>query len=178
MNGIVNIWQWWNYKSQINIWHLCQVNKCASMNRTWYKSKISFPRLLSVKRKIDPSKWISVAGKMKGTTQLARTFNTFLISLENRLYDAYLLLLGEKVEITATLPKNKYTGDSDKKRMLMTIFQQHNDEIASLVPKQFSKGTLERYKTSMSHTNEFMKFKYHVSDMDVRSINHEFIKIL
>jgi len=131
---------------------------------------------LSVKRKIDPSKWISVAGKMKGTTQLARTFNTFLISLENRLYDSYLFLLREKEEITARSLKNKYTGESDKQRMLMAIFQQHNDQIASLVPKQFSKGTLERYKTSMSHTLEFMRFRYQIYDIDVRNIDHEFVE--
>lgn len=51
---------------------------------------------LSVKRKIDPSKWISVAGKMKSTNQFVTKFNAYLISLENRLYDAYLLLLREK----------------------------------------------------------------------------------
>ena len=30
---------------------------------------------LSIKRKIDPSKWISIAGKVKGNTQIVRKFN-------------------------------------------------------------------------------------------------------
>jgi len=43
------------------------------------------------------------------------------------------------------------------------------------VPKEFSAGTLERYKTSLSHTVEFMKWKYKMTDIDIRNINHEFI---
>ena len=33
--------------------------------------------------------------------------------------------------------------------MIMKIFQQHNDEVKSLVGKDFAAATLERYKTSL-----------------------------
>ena len=112
---------------------------------------------------------------MKGTTQVIRKFNAYLILLEGKLFDAYQSLAREKEVITATSLKNKYTGFSDRQRMLITIFQQHNREFAALVPKQFSKRTLERDKTSMSHTVRFMNWKYKISDMDVRNVNHEFV---
>ena len=49
------------------------------------------------------------------------------IFISEQIYDAYLLLLKEIEEITARSLKNKYTGVSDKQRMLMAIFQQHNE---------------------------------------------------
>ena len=59
--------------------------------------------------------------------------------------------------------------------MLVPIFQKHNDDVETLVPKEFSAGTLQRYETTLSHTKEFLKSKYNISDIDIRDINHEFI---
>jgi site-specific recombinase XerD len=36
-------------------------------------------------------------------------------------------------------------------------------------------GTVQRYRTSLKYTVEFMKWKYGVADMDLKKINHEFI---
>lgn len=47
--------------------------------------------------------------------------------------------------------------------------------MAALVPKEYSAATLERYKTSLSHTIKFLQWKYKYSDIDIRAINHEFI---
>ena len=41
--------------------------------------------------------------------------------------------------------------------------------------KEYALGTLERYKTSLSHTVEFLEWKYKVSDIDIKSIDHAFI---
>ena len=124
---------------------------------------------------VEPGSWIQAAGKLKGTSEEVRKFNAHLDALQSKLYDAHKALIRENKPITAESLKNKYTGASDRQRMLVPIFQKHNDEVAALVPKEFSAGTLERYKTSLSHTIEFMKWKFKVSDMDIRDINHEFI---
>ena len=130
---------------------------------------------ISTGRFAHPDHWNSAAGRLKGKTEAARSFNAYLDTLQAKLYQVHQALLHEGKLITAETFKNKYTGASEKKRMLLTIFQKHNDEIAALVPKEFSEGTLERYKTSLSHTKEFLKWKYCISDIDIRQINHEFI---
>ena len=130
---------------------------------------------ISIKRKVEPTKWISDAGRMKGSTEIIKKFNAYLVLLESKLYDTYYTLIRENEIITAEALKNKYTGATDLQRMLIPIFQKHNDEVFALVPKEFSAGTLERYKTSLSHTVEFMKWKYKMTDIDIRNINHEFI---
>ncbi|CAM3788245.1 site-specific integrase [Pontibacter korlensis] len=46
---------------------------------------------------------------------------------------------------------------------------------AALVGDGFAPGTLERYTTSLKHTQEFMKWKYGVEDMEISEINHAFV---
>ena len=130
---------------------------------------------ISINKKVEPIKWISNPGRMKGCSEIVKKFNTYLISLESKLYDAHYTLIRENQVITAETLKNKYTGASDRQRMLIPIFQKHNNEFSALVPKEYSAATLERYKTSLAHTTEFMKWKYRISDIDIRDINHEFI---
>ena len=59
--------------------------------------------------------------------------------------------------------------------MLIPIFQDHNNKIQVFVGKEYALGTLERYKTSLSHTIEFLQWKYKVSDIKINKIDHAFI---
>ena len=58
---------------------------------------------------------------------------------------------------------------------IVEVFKDHNQQMKDLIGKSFAKGTWERYETSLRHTIEFMKWKYKVSDMDIREINPAFI---
>lgn len=84
-------------------------------------------------------------------------------------------LLASQKEITGETLKNRYLGTDDKKMTIVDVFKDHNQQMKDLIGKSFSKGTLERYETSLRHTVSFMKWKYNVSDMDVREINPAFI---
>jgi len=71
--------------------------------------------------------------------------------------------------------KRKLLGLDERKRMLIPIFQDHNDKIKKLIGKEYAPGTLERYKTSLKHTVEFLEWKYKISDIDITEVNHAFI---
>ena len=45
----------------------------------------------------------------------------------------------------------------------------------ALVGKEYAKGTLTRYRTCLSHTEEFLKWKFNVSDIEITEIDHAFI---
>jgi len=59
--------------------------------------------------------------------------------------------------------------------MVLEIFQEHNDEIESLLGKGFTKGTLQRYKAAYNHVSDYIGHKYQRKDVPVRSIDHKFI---
>ena len=72
--------------------------------------------------------------------------------------------------------REKWLGVAEKPRMLLEIFQQHNDQLTALIQvgKDFAPGTLERYKTARDHTLSFLQWKYKISDIDIRRLDFEF----
>jgi site-specific recombinase XerD len=124
---------------------------------------------------IDAEKWHSEMSKVKGNSEEARTINNHLDYLKNQVLEAEKRLFKKDIKVTSENLKNELFGAAENKRMLIPIFQDHNDKIKELVGKEYAPGTLERYKTSLSHTIEFLQWKYKVSDIEINKIDHAFI---
>ncbi|WP_367182787.1 site-specific integrase [Algoriphagus sp.] len=78
-------------------------------------------------------------------------------------------------EVTAENIKNTLFGKSDDRKFILEVFQKHNEQLEALVGKDFAPGTLERYKTSLQHTRSFIQWKFGKDDIDIQSLNYEFI---
>lgn len=130
---------------------------------------------ISIGKKVQKDFWIPKVGRANGNTKALQALNSHLMLLEYQLFEAYQAMLSEKRMITAIALKNRCKGIDDHQKMLVPIFQKHNNRIAALVPKEYSPGTVERYKTSLAHTIEFMRWKYKASDINILDINHDFI---
>jgi len=129
----------------------------------------------STNKSINPDKWSSEGSKVKGTNEEARTINSHLDYLKNQVLEAEKKLFKKDINVTSENLKNELFGLSETKRMLVPIFQDHNNKIKELVGKEYAPGTLERYTTSLKHTIEFMQWKYNISDIDITKIDHAFI---
>ncbi len=129
----------------------------------------------SANKYINPDKWSSEGSKVKGTSEEARTINSHLDYLKNQVLEAEKKLFKKDISVTSENLKNELFGLSETKRMLIPIFQDHNNKIKELVGKEYAPGTLERYTTSLKHTIEFMQWKYNISDIDITQIDHAFI---
>ena len=117
---------------------------------------------LSTNRFVEISKWSTLAGKMKGTSEEARSINNHLDILKSQIRDVEMELIHRKIAITTETIKSKLLGTDERARMLVPIFQDHNNKIKELVGKEYAPGTLERYTTSLKHTIEFMQWKYNI----------------
>ena len=95
--------------------------------------------------------------------------------MKNQVLEAEKRLFKKDIKVTSENVKNELMGIDENKRMLIPIFQDHNNRIKELVGKEYALGTLERYKTSLSHTVEFLKWKYKVSDIEINKIDHALI---
>lgn len=129
----------------------------------------------STNKSINPNKWSSEGSKVKGTNEEARTINSHLDYLKNQVLEAEKRLFKKDIRISSENLKNELFGLTETKRMLVPIFQDHNNKIKELVGKEYAPGTLERYTTSLKHTIEFMQWKYNISDIDITKIDHAFI---
>ena len=131
---------------------------------------------LSSKRVCDDlDKWNSSSGRMRGTKESVLILNAHLDALQNKVYDIYRTLLQGETEISADQIKNKLTGVAERPRMILEIFQHHNDEVKALIGRDFAPLTYKRYKTALEHTKEFILWKFHIHDMDILKLNYEFI---
>lgn len=129
----------------------------------------------STNRYINPEKWSNEGTKVKGNIEEARTINSQLDYLKNQVLEAEKRLFKKDINITSENLKNELLGLSENKRMLVAIFQEHNNKMKELVGKEYASGTVERYTTSLKHTIEFMRWKYNVSDIEINKIDYAFI---
>lgn len=126
-------------------------------------------------RECDPEKWNSKSGRVAGTKEDIKSCNAFLDNLKEKVYEAHRYLSENDKLITAEILKNRMLGKVEKSHMLMKVFLDHNNKMAALVGSEFANGTLDRYETSLRHTQNFLKSFYNVSDIDIRAIDHSFI---
>lgn len=126
-------------------------------------------------RKCEPAQWSSAAGRQKGTKEEVKSFNAFLNNLQAKVYEAHRQLTEGNVVITAEAIRNKFIGRTEYPHSLVEIFKEHNQKMEALVGKEYTRGTLCRYKTSLKHTVDFLKWKYKVADISIKLIDHAFI---
>jgi site-specific recombinase XerD len=130
---------------------------------------------ISVQRQCDSGKWNSQASRLFGKTEEARAFNEYLEAMEFRIYEIYKDLTASGSDISGEIIKSKYLGVSERPRMLVEIYEQHNQQFAKLVGKEFSEGTLKRFKTCKASILEFLQWKYKLSDLDIKKLGFEFV---
>lgn len=125
--------------------------------------------------KCDPEKWNSKGGKPLAFNEEGKALIKYLDTIKNKVYDAHNRLIMLNIPITAENIKNRYSGVIEKAINILEVFQDHNNKMEALLGQEYANGTLERYKTSLRHTKEFIEWKYKISDMDIKDINHAFV---
>ncbi|EKT4499953.1 site-specific integrase [Flavobacterium psychrophilum] len=130
---------------------------------------------LSSNRFVEISKWSTEAGKMKGNSEEARSINNHLDMLRIQIIDMQMELVHKKIPVTAETLKSKILGVDERERMLIPIYQNHNDKIEELIGNGYAYGTLERFKISLKHLQEFILWKYNVADISITKIDYAFV---
>jgi len=126
-------------------------------------------------RMVELTKWSADAGRSKGNTLEAKSFNSFLGTLKNKVYACERELIQDGKEITFETFRNKWMGIEERSRMLIEIFQQHNDQLRELVGTEYSKGTLENFVRTSQHIKKFLRWKFDTEDINIKKLNYEFI---
>ena len=129
----------------------------------------------SLRRTVDEQRWDSRGARLRGSSIEVSHFNRFLDNVKNRLFEIYDDRLKEKLDISAAIVKNIYLGKAGKEYMVLEIFNEHNEEIESLLGKGFTKGTLQRYRAAFKHVSDYIRHKYQRADMPVKQIDFKFI---
>ncbi|WP_250629721.1 site-specific integrase [Aureibaculum algae] len=130
---------------------------------------------LSIKRKINPEKWNYEAALAIGNSLEAKELNYYLDAIRFKLYGIQKKFLDDDKIFSALDIKNRYIGKSENQKMLLNIFQEHNDKVEQLIGKDFAAGTAERYRTAKKHVEDYIKLEYKCDDIPVNNVDHKFI---
>ncbi|MEP2059410.1 MAG: site-specific integrase [Maribacter litoralis] len=129
----------------------------------------------SVHRKVHLDLWNSRTQLVMGNSADAQEINRHLSDIKNRIYSIQRNFEQDKASYSASDVRDVLLGKDKIKKMFLEIFQEHNDEVESLIGKGFSSGTAERYRTCKKHVTEYIRKKYKKNDIPVHDVDHKFI---
>jgi site-specific recombinase XerD len=130
---------------------------------------------ISLKRNIDPAKWINKAGRATGSSEESRLVNTTIDIISNKIHSHYNQLLIENKPIDALAIKNSFLGISEKKYTLIETFKYHNARMETLIGIDIEKGTFKKFETVLSKIERFIKKNYVRNDLFLDELNFKFI---
>lgn len=130
---------------------------------------------LSIRRRVDIAKWDNTKEKMRGNTPELREVNAHMSNIRMRVLKLYDKLIDEGRQVTARMLKDTYLGIKKPEKMLLEVFQEHNDQVEQLIGRDFAAGTAERYRTARKHLAEYIRYDYKKDDIPIQNVNHKFI---
>jgi len=131
----------------------------------------------SIQRYVPAAQWSAAAGRVKGNNEQAHQINRYLDTLNGKVLRLEREMVVDGVAVNFDNFREKWVGLTEAPRMLIEIFQQHNDQMAALIRagKDYAPATLDRYNTSRDHTQAFLQWKYGLADIDIKRLNFEFV---
>ena len=129
----------------------------------------------NTKLHIKDSRWSVKANKVLGSNADSRNQNARLDDIKASLHRIYHDLQRFDV-VTPEKIKGEFLGLDESGETILNLFDKHNRDIELLVGISKSAATLQKYKVTRKHVANFIKKKYRVSDMALKSINDMFIR--
>lgn len=129
----------------------------------------------SSKKFIEKSKWSEDLSKMKGNSEEARSINGYLDSVKAQVTNIQMSLNHKRETVRIEAFKKALFGAVDQERMIIPIYKDHNNKIESLLGNGYAPGTLERFKISLKHLEEFLVWKYEIKDIAIDKIDYALI---
>lgn len=133
-------------------------------------------REVSTKRLWHRARWNAAAGKAAGNKEDSKSLNHYLESFTSLVYKAKQKLIDGGHVISADAIKDILTGNWIDNKMIIKLFQFHNDQMRELIGKEYAKGTYERYETSLQHTRSFIQWKFDKEDISIKELDYDFIE--
>lgn len=130
---------------------------------------------MAIQRYIDPEKWNIAGGFAKGTKEEVRELNEYLDIYRSKVYKAQRDLLEDNKAISAMALRNKIQGKDEDQKTLIEVFEYHNKLMSEKVPAEYSPTTLVRFKTTLGHVKDYIRYKYKTDDLLLTQLNYRFI---
>jgi hypothetical protein len=130
----------------------------------------------STGRGIEPELWDIDRRKAKGTKEDARQLNAHLDMICLKIKRFHTKMIEVEQEVTAESLRDMFLGKDAKIKMLVEVFNRHNDDMQRLIGNGFSENTFRTFKSSLKHLKGYLLSKHEVSDIDLKKVDQQFIR--
>lgn len=131
---------------------------------------------VSLQKKVRPSDWIQQAGRVKGAGQNAYELNTYLDEIKHKLYNIHGKLVAKGKTFTAQTIVDRLFATEKNERMLIALYQEHNEGIRELVGREYSIGRYYQHNRTMKHLKNFIHKEYGEDDLPIKKVDIQFIQ--
>lgn len=145
---------------------------CPIMGRITLDGKVA---QYSTGKEVAPKYWDAIKGRVIGADKEAKGLNQDLEELEMKAKLAYKKYVDCAGYVSAEIIKNAVTGKAQSKETLLTLLDEHNEEYAKRVGVDRVRHSYMRYLTTRKHIQNFLRYKYDVEDVALRSLDVQFI---
>lgn len=119
--------------------------------------------------------WDVKSGRIIGRTSKVLEQNRILNDLQLTLSRHFYDIERENGYATAEMVKNAFLGITAKAESLLPIYTEFLEETKALVGIQKSQKTYEKYERCFRRVSEFIRDKYHMSDIPLRDLKPMFL---
>ena len=123
---------------------------------------------------VQDSRWNVKANKVSGSNAESRNLNARLDDIKASLHRIYHDFQRFDI-VTPEKIKGEFLGLDESGETILNLFDKHNQDMESLIGISTTKATFQKYSVTRKHLANFIKKKYNVSDMALKSINYMFI---
>ena len=126
---------------------------------------------------INPKHWDSKQQKAKPPNEENTFINTQLSLIKNEISQAFLFLQVNEDSFDVEDIYLQYKGETPKKhRTVLQVFKEHNEKLEKLVGKDYSIGTLWKFKQARELLKEYIKHQYKKNDYQFKDMDLKFVQ--
>lgn len=130
---------------------------------------------ISVKRCIYHLDWDQKQQVSKKRYSEAIELNSYLKQCQLKAYECHKQLEYEEKDLCADLLKRRYTGQDEKDKKTLAVFDVFLEKCEQRVGKDMAEGTLEKYQLCRKQLQEYIKMKMRKQDLFLNQITYSFL---
>jgi len=146
-----------------------------------YKSKTNRATLDGVRKQfstgntIKEQHWNNANQRYKGISEDAKLVNDNLKTIDQKLHDAYNLVVKEKEIFFIDDIYNRFNGSDKEFKTLLQAFEYHNKKMKTLIGKDYVQATYDKFVVIQTHVTDFIRHQYNRPDYPLFEIKLNFL---
>jgi len=130
---------------------------------------------VTVKRSISVHLWNQSKECSNGKSYTDKELNHYLETVKAKFYQIHRELEIDGKTVTANAIRDRYYGKDESNKTLVDVYKEHNKKCRALIGIDYTESTVEKFDTSLSHLQEFIKYKSGTDDIFLNDVNAQFI---